>query len=168
METDIIISGTLEPTEEDSSTLKNTIRTYREVCNYISKIAYNESCFNSVALHHLTYKEVRLKYNIPANLAVRARDKVVLTYKKNKKKLHFFKSLSIDLDSRLVSISLNDEDVVLSIATINKRIKSKLLIDPSQKEFLKQPIAKARLTLEANKFFMNIVVRPMGVNNITK
>ncbi len=168
METDIIISGKLEPTEEDSSKLKNTIKTYREVCNYISEIAYNESCFNSVALHHLTYKEVRLKYNIPANLAVRARDKVVLTYKKNKKKLRIFKSLSIDLDSRLLSISLSNEDVVLSIATINKRVKSKLLIDPSQKEFLKQPIVKAKLALEANKFFMTIVVRPMRVNSITK
>ena len=168
METDIIISGKLEPSEEDSSTLRNTIRTYRDVCNFISKIAYNESCFNSVALHHLTYKEVRLKYNLPANLAIRARDKVVLTYKKNKKKLHVFKKLSIDLDSRLLSISLSDEDVVLSIATIKKRIKSKLLMDPSKKEFLKQPIVKAKLTLETNKFFMNIVVRPMSGNGITK
>ncbi|MFX1507489.1 MAG: hypothetical protein ACFFDC_15505 [Promethearchaeota archaeon] len=165
METDIIL-GKLEPTEEDSLKLKKTIRTYREVCNYISEIAYNESCFNSIALHHLTYKEVRLKYNVPANLAVRARDKVVLTYKKNKKKLHIFKSLSIDLDSRLLSISLSNEDVVVSIATINKRIKSKLLIDPSRKELLKQPIVKAKLTLETNMFFMKIVVRPMRVNSI--
>lgn len=166
METSNIISGKLEITEEDSSKLKNTIRTYREVCNYISKIAYNEGCFNSVALHHLTYKEVRLKYNIPANLAIRARDKVVLTYKKNRKKLHFFKNLSIDLDNRLLSILLIEEEVVVSIATINKRIKSKLLIDPSQKEFLKHPIVKARLTLGANEFFMKIVVRPRNVNNI--
>ncbi len=166
MQPSYTISGKLETSKEDSSKLKNTIRIYREVCNYISNIAYNEGCFNSVALHHLTYKDVRLKYNIPANLAVRARDKVVSTYKKNRKKLHFFKSLSIDLDNRLLSILLNEEEVVVSIATINKRIKSKLLIDPSQKEFLKHPIVKARLTLEANEFFMKIVVRPRNVNNI--
>ncbi|MFX1286268.1 MAG: hypothetical protein ACFFB5_21725 [Promethearchaeota archaeon] len=165
METSNIILGKLEATEEDFLKLKNTIRTYREVCNYISEIAYNEGCFNSVALHHLTYKEVRFKYNIPANLAVRARDKVVLTYKKNRKKLHIFKKLSIDLDSRLLSISSNKEEVVISIATINKRVKSKLLIDPSQKEFLKHPIVKASLRLEANEFFMSIVVRPKNVNS---
>ncbi|MFX1515953.1 MAG: hypothetical protein ACFFC6_06565 [Promethearchaeota archaeon] len=141
--------------------MKNTIRIYREVCNYISIIAYNEGCFNSVALHHLTYKEVRIKYNIPANFVVRARDKVVLTYKKNRKKLHVFKRLSIDLDNRLLSISpSSNEEVVVSIATINKRIKSKLVIDPSQKEFLEYPIKKARLTLEAGEYIMNIIVRP--------
>ncbi|UCG00436.1 MAG: hypothetical protein JSW11_12405 [Candidatus Heimdallarchaeota archaeon] len=140
--------------------MKNTIRIYREVCNYISTIAYDEGCFNSVALHHLTYKEVRIKYDIPANFVVRARDKVVLTYKKNRKKLHVFKRLSIDLDNRLLSISSSsNEEVVVSIATINKRIKSKLVIDTSQKEFLKYPIIKARLTLEAEKYIMSIIVR---------
>ena len=162
------ILGKLEPTVEDSSKLKNTIRIYREVCNYISTIAYNEGCFNSVALHHLTYKEVRIKYNIPANFVVRARDKVVFTYKKNRKKLHIFKKLSIDLDNRLLSISSSssNEEVVVSIATIHKRIKSKLVIDPSQKEFLEYPILKARLTLEADKYIMSIIVRPKDVNNI--
>jgi len=167
MKNNFTISGKLETTEDNFFKLKKTIRIYREVCNYISEIAYEEGCFNSVALHHLTYKEVRLKYNIPANLAVRARDKVVLTYKKNRKKLHVFKKWSIDLDSRLLSISLKEE-VVVSIATINKRIKSKLLIDPSQKDFLKHPIVKARLTLEANEFFMNIIVRPKNGNDITE
>ncbi|MFX0013484.1 MAG: hypothetical protein ACFFB2_14445 [Promethearchaeota archaeon] len=166
METNYIISGKLEITEEDFSRLKNTIRLYREICNYISEIAYNEGCFNSVALHHLTYKDVRLKYNIPANLVVRARDKVVLAYKKKRKKLHVFKRLSIDLDNRLLSVSINEEGGVASIATINKRIKSKLIIDPSQKEYLKHPIMKAKLTLEVDKFFIKIVVRPKNVNNI--
>lgn len=168
METNYTISGKLETTEEDSSKLKNTIRIYREVCNYISEIAYEEGCFNSVALHHLTYKKVRMKYDIPANYVVRARDKVVLTYKKNRKKLHIFKRLSIDLDNRLLSMSSNGE-VVVSIATISKRIKSKFLIDPSQKKLLKQPIiVKARITLEASEFFMSIVVRLKKVNNILK
>ena len=162
------ILGKLEPTVEDFSKLKNTIRIYREVCNYISTIAYNEGCFNSVALHHLTYKEVRLKYNLPANFVVRAREKVVFTYKKNRKKLHVFKKLSIDLDNRLISISSSNEKIVVSIATIHKRIKSKLVIDPSQTEFLKYPIIKARLSLEADKYIMSIIVRPKHVSDKEK
>ncbi|MFX0183560.1 MAG: hypothetical protein ACFE95_10805 [Candidatus Hodarchaeota archaeon] len=164
MLTQISVEGKLEPNEEDFLKLRNTLKIYREVCNYISKIAYNEGCFNSVALHHLTYKKVRMKYNLPANLAVRAREKVIAAYKRSRKKLLVFKSVSMDLDSRLLSISSN-ENVVVSITTINKRIKSKFVIEPSYKRFLKNPIVQAKLILRSNEFILIAKLRLKNTQN---
>ncbi len=158
MEASVRITGKLHTTEEDFLKLKKTIETFREVCNNISEIAFNERCFNSIGLHHLTYKDIRIKYNLPANLVVRARDKVVSTYKKEPKKKHIFKGLNMDLDQRLLSIKLGEE-IIVSIATVEKRIKTKFVIESDQKELLKYPMLKAKLVLRANEFYLQVNVR---------
>jgi predicted transposase len=160
METDVNVIGKLIVSDEDFQKLKRAIITFREACNYISEIAYNEGCFNSVALHHLTYKKVRMKYNLPANLAVRARDKVVTAYKKNRKKLLLFKGLNMDLDRRVINILSDDDNIIISIRTLKKRVRSKFLIEPAHEKLLNTPIVRAKLTLRANELFLNILFRP--------
>ncbi len=158
MEANVSIVGKLHTTEEDFLKLKKTIETFREGCNYISRIAFKEECFNAAALHHLTYKKVRMKYNTPANLAIRARDRVVITYKKNRKKEHIFKGLNMDLDQRLISIMFGEE-INVSITTLEKRVKGKFIVDSAQKELLKNHLLKAKLVQRANELYLHIIVR---------
>jgi predicted transposase len=157
MKTETYALGKLYLTQDDFIKLEDTIKTFRDVCNHISKVAYNERCFNAGGLHHLTYKDVRMKYSLPANLVIRARDKVVNTYKKSRKKEHFFKGLSMDLDQRVLSIKVEEETYV-TIATIEKRVKAKIIVEKSQKELLKQPIRTARVILRDNDFYLEINV----------
>ena len=106
----------LDCTKEEFDKLYRTVIAFRNACNYISEVAWNRRCFNPVALHHLTYQDVRIKFSLPANLAIRARDRVAKSYKKDKKRMHKFKALSMDLDKRLFTLRRNDWTV--SIATI--------------------------------------------------
>jgi hypothetical protein len=164
MKSTIVISGLLKPNDEVSLKLKRSIVVFREMCNFISDIAYNEECFSSAALHHVTYKTVRSKFNVPANFAVRAREKVISIYKKNRKKMHVFKGLNLELDNKLLKLSMNDE-VIASITTIESRVKTKLFVDPNQTKYLNNHIIKANLQLRSNQFFLHITFRLDDTNS---
>jgi hypothetical protein len=51
-----------------------------------------------------TYYETRKRFNLPANLAIRARDRVSKSYEVDRKKEHKFKQLSMDLDKKLFTL----------------------------------------------------------------
>jgi putative transposase len=91
----------LEPSEESAQRLIGTLEAFLDACNYISKTAFERRVFNPVALHHMVYRETRDKFKLPANLAIRARDRVAKAYKQRRNKLLKFTKLSMDLDERL-------------------------------------------------------------------
>jgi predicted transposase len=111
----------LKVNEEDKNILLKTIELFREACNYISKVAWERKCFNPIALHHLTYREVRERFKLPSNLCIEARDRVAnrvaKSYKTDRSKLHNFKSLSMDLDDRLFSIKEKEGKFLVSVAS---------------------------------------------------
>ena len=146
----------LDCTKEEFDKLYRTVIAFRNACNYISEVAWNRRCFNPVALHHLTYQDVRIKFSLPANLAIRARDRVAKSYKKDKKRMHKFKALSMDLDKRLFTLRRNDWTV--SIATIEGRAKPKLAVGEYQRELLKNPVRDAKLVYRrgTKEFYIHI------------
>ncbi|RLI75710.1 transposase [Archaeoglobales archaeon] len=161
----------LDCTKEEFEKLMNTVIAFRDACNYINKIAYDNKCFNPVALHHMTYQDVRVKFGLPANLAIRARDRVAKSYKKDKKKLHKFTALSMDLDKRLYTLRRNDWTV--SISTVDKRVKPKLDIGEYQKNLLQNPTKDAKLVYrrDTKEFYIHITVeikcpKPQGGNPV--
>jgi len=119
----------LKPTAEDSDKLFKTLEAFRDACNYISKIAFKRRVFNPVALHHMVYRE---KFKLPANLAIRARDRVAKAYKLRKDKLLKFKALSMELDERLFRLIHKPDGIYAS--TIQKRVKPPLDIGYYQRK----------------------------------
>lgn len=161
----------LDCTKEEFDKLMKTVIAFRGACNYISEVAYNERCFNPVALHHLTYQDVRIKFGLPANLAVRARNRVAKSYKKDRKRMHKFTALSMDLDKKLFTLRRNEWTV--SIATIEGRVKPKLAIGEYQRELLKNPTRDAKLVYrrDTKEFYIHITVlvntpEPKGYNPV--
>jgi len=162
----------LDCTKEEFDKLMKTVMAFRDACNYISEVAWNQRCFNPVALHHLVYYETRERFKLPANLAIRARDRVAKSYKINKRKQHKFRQLSMDLDKRLFTLLRNGEFRV-SISTIEGRVKPKLAIGDYQRELLKNPTRDAKLVYrrDAKEFYIHITVlvkapEPSGSNPV--
>jgi len=157
--------------EKEKEALLKTMELFREACNYISKVAWEQKCFNPVALHHLTYRKVREKFKLPSNLCIEARDRVAKSYKTDKSKLHKFKSLSMDLDNRLFSIK-QKEKFLVSIATIKGRIKCMLDIGNYQRQYLENTKpAYATLHYRNKTFFLHIAIdkeipEPKGSNPV--
>jgi IS605 OrfB family transposase len=126
----------LKPSAEDFEKLLSTVEAFRDACNYISKVAFERKVFNPVALHHMVYRETREKFNLPANLAIRARDGVAKAYKQRRDKLLKFTKLSMDLDERLFRLIYKPDGIYASISTIQKRVKPPLDIGEYQRKIL--------------------------------
>jgi predicted transposase len=82
----------LKPSQEDAQRLIATLEAFLDACNYISKTAFERRVFNPVALHHMVYRETRDKFKLPANLAIRARDRVAKAYKQ-RREINFLSSI---------------------------------------------------------------------------
>jgi len=126
---ELTVVGKLDLSSQDKQRVNRTLHIFADACNAISQVAFNQQCFNPVALHHLTYQDIRQRFNLHANYTVRARERVAKAYKtaKAKKqplKLLTFKPQSLDLDARLFRLFSKDDAVWVSLAACDgKRIQ---------------------------------------------
>jgi len=162
----------LKPSEEDAQKLIATLEAFRDACNYISKTAFERRVFNPVALHHMVYRETREKFKLPANLAIRARDRVAKAYKQRRDKLLKFTKLSMDLDERLFRLIYRPDGIYASISTLQKRVKPALDIGDYQRKLLEGARPTHAVLVYRNKtFFLHITVEkqipePEGSNPV--
>jgi putative transposase len=122
------------PTPEQAEALKEVLRVFNAACNFVSALAWKKRAFNQIALHHLTYRQIREQFELPAQLAVRAIAKVADAYKVNKTVKAEFRPLgAITYDSRvlrLLGVSM------VSCSTLKGRITVPLNIGGYQRKRL--------------------------------
>ena len=90
----------LQPTPKQHKLLKATLETANAACNHISEYAWKNKVFNQFTLHAALYYEVRTKFKLGAQVAIRCLGKVADSYKLDKDSQRFFKehgSLAYDL-----------------------------------------------------------------------
>jgi predicted transposase len=73
---ELTVVGKLDLLSQDKERLNRTLGVFAAACNAISQVAFERRCFAPVALHHLTYQDIRQRFNLHANYTVRARDRV--------------------------------------------------------------------------------------------
>jgi len=126
---ELTVVAKLDLSPQDKQRLNQTLDAFAVACNAISQVAFAERCFNSVALHHLTYYDIRQRFNIHASLVVSARERVAKAYKTSKAKkqppkLLTFKPQSLDLNAKLFRLFCENDEVWVSLASCDgKRIK---------------------------------------------
>jgi len=116
---ELTVVAKLDLSPQDKQRLNQTLDAFAAACNAISQVAFTERCFHPVALHHLTYYDIRQRFNLHANYTVRARERVANAYKTlkaNKQPLTLltFKPKSLDLDARLFRLFVKDDEFVAS------------------------------------------------------
>jgi predicted transposase len=65
----------LETFEQVSQSIAETQKAYAMALNHTSDVASEKKVFSSVALHHITYRDIREMTKLPANLVCSARGK---------------------------------------------------------------------------------------------
>jgi len=77
----------LVPSQEQKDILLNTIEAYNEACNFVSQIAFENKTASVVKIHRICYYEIRKRFNLSSQMAVRVVGKVADAYKvaRNKK-----------------------------------------------------------------------------------
>ncbi len=116
----LTLKAKLYPTVEQKKKLVDTMEQFNNACDCISKIAYDGKCYNKFKLQKICYYEIREKFNLPAQLAIRAISKVVESYKVDKTCLHLFdKHGAVVYDQRILAFKGLDK---ASITTIDGRV----------------------------------------------
>ena len=93
---------------EQHRQLLDIIILFNTACNWVSEKANELKIYNKIELHKHVYYEVRQRFNLSSQLAVRVIGKVTDSYKlkKQQKSIHVFKKYgAIDYDSRIATIN---------------------------------------------------------------
>lgn len=100
----------LIPSQEQRDILLKTIEAYNEACNFVSQIAFENRTASVVKIHHICYYDIRKKFNLSSQMAVRVVGKVADAYKiARSKKLNlkqphkFAKYGAVIYDQRIIS-----------------------------------------------------------------
>lgn len=136
--------------------LCETLKRFANCCNDILAISKEHKTSNKVKLQHLCYYDLKAKYELQANLVIRAIARVAGALKGNRPPKQF-KPTSMSLDARTFRFIEVKEEVSISSHAGRKHIK--LAIGNFQRGLLKgQQPKSAQLFYQSNKkaFYINI------------
>ena len=89
---------------------------FNSACNWISEYAFANSMFSKVKLQKVIYYQLRDKFDLPAQFAIRAISRVADSYKTDKKIQHKFKKTnSVEYDQRILNWKKLDKISILSL-----------------------------------------------------
>ncbi|MFN3919262.1 MAG: hypothetical protein ACK4JF_03105 [Methylohalobius sp.] len=127
----------MAPTEVHQATLKDTLLKYASACDAVLEVSVREKTSNKVKLQHLVYHDIRKRFGLSANLAIRAIARVALVKaaKRKNRAIKRFKPTSVDYDERIFAYRENEESV--SLTTVNGRIHVPLVLGQYQRDALR-------------------------------
>lgn len=143
----------LNPTEEQRRLLHETLQRANDACNHISHVAWDKKTFNKLSLQKLCYYDVRDKFELTAQIVVRALGKVADSYKTDKKVKHEFRKHSaFPYDSRILKYRLATQEV--SIWTVQGRQIVFFQAGKHQLELLKHQQGESDLAFIQGEFYL--------------
>lgn len=155
------ISIKIDPTEDQSRALRRTQVAYGEMCNLIVPHAVKHRCWNSVALHHHCYYQVRENSELKSQMTCQAIRQVAGAYKALKvgKSVDVpqivFRSPAVRYDHHTYQI--RGESV--SMSTIDGRILVSMNLGQFQSDYLGLgKTREARLIRKHGRWFLNVIL----------
>jgi len=135
MKATVTLKIKLETTEQAAQSLSQTQQAYLVALNQTSGVAFDKKVFNSVALHHITYRDVRELTKLPANLVCSARNVVAEAYKRDKQTHHRWKeTAAMRYDARTLTVKLDQEFATLT--TLDGRVRVNPILSDYHRQYL--------------------------------
>lgn len=141
----------LKPSKDQVQALKETLERCNAACNWIAAHGFETGTTRQFALHKLTYAEVRSRFGLAAQVAVRSIAKVADAFKINRKVAPVFRRHAAQpYDERLFSF----RGGMLSIWTLGGRIKVPFVTGERQQAALAFRKGEADLAFVRGKWFL--------------
>ncbi len=140
----------LLPTQEQFTSLKNTLIEANTACNVISDTAWNKKLFNQFKLHREVYYPIKSSFNLSAQMVIRCISKVADSYKLDKKGKREFRILgAITYDARILSYTKDG----VSLWSVDGRLKGIKFVchNPNYLPYIK---GEADLVFKKGKFYL--------------
>lgn len=94
----------LRPTSEQSAALLETMERFNAACNAVAEVAFRERSANKIRLQKIVYRDIRERFRLPAQMAVRVISKVCEAYKRDRSNKPVFRRHgAIVYDQRILS-----------------------------------------------------------------
>jgi len=143
-------------TPEQTTGFLGTIEAANAACEFVSQQAWKTRVFRQFDLHHLCYQDIRSRFGLSAQVAVRVIAKVAHAYKLDRNQKRTFRQHgSIAYDDRILSWRLQDSTV--SIWTIAGRLRIPFVCGERQRKLLNTRQGETDLVLFRDKFFLSAV-----------
>jgi len=135
---------------------------FNAACNWISEFAFANSMFSKVKLQKVIYYELREKFGLPAQFAIRALSRVADTYKIDKKVEHKFKKTSsVEYDQRILNWKKLD---VISILSLDGRLAIPIVFGEYSKLTERVIRNSAKLICRNKQFYLQAAVEVPEAN----
>ncbi len=141
---------------EDSRALLETMHQFNAACNYVAEKAFELRTANKIELQKIVYRDIREKFGISAQMAVRAISKACEAYKRDKSIKPTFDDLgAVIYDQRIMSWKGLDS---VSLLTLKGRIKVPIILDGYHAPRLDRIRGQADLLYKNGEFYLCVVV----------
>lgn len=145
----------LKPTREQAAALRATLERCNETCNWLSALAFSEAVFGQYAMQKRAYRDVRAKFGLTAQAAVRCIAKVADAYKAGRESPHTFrKHAAQPYDDRIFRFVAGDQ---ISIWTLGGRLKIPFVCGQRQRKLLAFRKGEVDLMLVRGKWYVACV-----------
>ena len=145
----------LQPTPEQFQSLKETLERCNAACDYLSARGFEADILRTFDLHKLGYADIRERFGLAAQVAVRCVAKVADAYKLDKKVQRTFRPHAAQpYDDRIVSFKPKD---IVSIWTLGGRIKVQSVMGKRQRELLAHRKGEVDLMFVRGAFYLACV-----------
>lgn len=149
----LIAQVKLQPNNNQLYALGRTLETANQACNYASEVAWETKTFRQFNLHKVVYYDIRERFSLSAEMTVRAIAKVSDAYKRDKNTQRTFRPTGgFPYDNRILSWKLDKS--IVSIWTLDGRLKIPFVCGPRQRELLKTQRGESDLILFKGDFYL--------------
>jgi putative transposase len=146
----------LLPTTEQRQALLSTMERVNEACDWLAEQAFKLQTANKIQLQHLHYRDLRERFGLSAQMAVRTISKVVEVYKRDKTKLcHFKPHGAVAYDQRIMSFKAMDR---VSLLTLAGRVLVPFVAGAYHRSRLEGVRGQADLVYRKGKLYLYVTV----------
>src|SRR5512135_3490376 len=147
----------LLPDATDAARLKATVERFNEAADWLAGFVFERKVSNKIVLQQLAYRELRERFEISSQMAVRCIAQVCEAYKRDKTiRPRFRKHAAVPYDKRLMSFKGPDR---VSLLTIEGRVIVPVVMGKYQAERFTHAKGQADLVLRFDgKWFLLVTV----------
>jgi putative transposase len=147
----------LLPDAEQAARLRETVERFNEAANWLAGIAFERRTANKLELQHACYGDLRERFGLSAQMAVRCIAQVCEAYKRDKSIRPVFRNTAaMPFDQRMMSFKGIDR---VSLLTLGGRILVPFILGKYQAEQFTHAKGQADLVIrDDGKWFLLVTV----------
>jgi putative transposase len=148
----------LAPTPEQVVEIEAALRAFAQACDFAAQTARQIGSTNKVKVQHACYGEIRQRFGLAANLAIRAIARACAALKVPAKMHSTFAPTSIDFDQRI--FAFQEWNWTFGLTLLHGRIKIATVLGERQKSLLKgrKPSAAVLVKRPDGRYFLHVPI----------